>query len=155
VDLLLLGTLHLDETVAVRLQIEGVDFELLGRDLQHHLARLARGHDDGVADAMGPAAGEGSHAVWTGIGVGSVDQNHLQRKPQRLRRALGDDGFQTLPEIDRRERNDETAGRGGVNQRLRGIATQIHPGRIVDGGKTAPAQPGHHYPSRLVDDIAR
>ena len=89
VDLRVRRALDGDEAGAVRLQIDGGDLQFVGGDLQQHLARFLRRHDDGVADAMGAPAGERAHAVRAGVGVGGVDQDHLQRQAERLRRASG------------------------------------------------------------------
>ena len=81
----------------------GVDLELVRRDLHQHGARLLRRHDDGVADAVGAAAGEGAHAVRAGVGVGGVDQHHVRRHADRLGADLGHHRLQPLAEIDARQ----------------------------------------------------
>ena len=121
----------------------GVHLELLGRDLEHRLARLARGHDDRVADAMRRAAGERAHVVRPGVRVGGVDEHEVHRQAERLGRDLRDHRLQALAEVGGRERDDERARRRRVDERLRRVAAEVHAGRVVDGGMPRAAQLGH------------
>ena len=123
---------HVDAALAVGDEVAGVDLELGGGHLEHHLARLAGGHDDGVADAVGAAAGEGAHAVRAGVGVGGVDHHALVGDAERLGGDLRADGLDALAEVDRGEGDDEAAGGGGVDQRLAGVAAEVHAGGVVD-----------------------
>ena len=79
-------TLDLDVAGAVGFEVGHVDFQFLRRDFQHHLPRLRRCLDDGIADAMRAARGEGAHAVRTGIGVGGVDRHKVGRARRSSRR---------------------------------------------------------------------
>jgi hypothetical protein len=139
VDLLLRRSLEADEARAVGLQVLRVHLQLVGGDLEQDLPGLAGRHDHGVADAVGAAAGERPHAVGAGVGVGGVDDDVPDRDAERLRRALGDDGPQPLAEIHRGERDHEPAHGGGVDERLRRVAAEVHPGRVVDGRVSAPS----------------
>ncbi len=78
------------------------DLQLLGRDFQHHLPRFLRRLDDGVADAVRAARGEGAHAVRAGVGVGGVDDDLLGRHADRLGADLRHHLLQPLAEIDAR-----------------------------------------------------
>ena len=59
--------------------------------------------------------------------------------PMRLGADLRHHRLQPLAQIDARQRHDEAAGRRRMDQRLAGIAAEIHAGRIVDGGHAAAA----------------
>ena len=122
--------------------------------LEHHLARFPRGHHDGVADAVRAAAGEGAHAVRPGVGVGGVDHHLVVGHAERLGGDLRADRLDALAEIDRGQRDDEAAGGGGMDQRLAGIAAEIHAGRVVDGGDAAPLAARPSHASLVMDDIA-
>ena len=56
-------------------QVIGRSLQLVGGHLDQRLFSLARGHDHGIADAMGATAGEGAHAVRRGVGVAGVDRD--------------------------------------------------------------------------------
>ena len=123
-------------------------------------ARFLRRHDDGVADAVRAAAGEGAHAMRAGVGVGGVDDDRLDRHADRLGADLRHHRLQPLAEIDARQRDDEIAGGRRVHQRLARIAAEIHAGRIVDRGNAAPAHLGapvahlhHRAPPRSSDRL--
>ena len=75
---------HMDIALAVGHKIGGIHFQLLGRHLQHHRARLLGRHDDGIADAMRPAAGKGPHAMRASIGVGGIDPDRVHRHAEGL-----------------------------------------------------------------------
>ena len=79
----------LDQPAAVRFQIGGIGFQLIGGDLEHDLARFRGRFDDRVAHAVRGAAGEGAHAVRAGVGVGRVDQHVLKGNAQMSRRRSG------------------------------------------------------------------
>ena len=102
---------HVDVAAAVRLQVRGVDLQLLGGGLHHDAARFLGSHHHGVADAMRAARGEAAHVVRAGVGVGGVDVDIGDRHPQRLRRDLARDLLHALAEIDGRERDGELAVR--------------------------------------------
>jgi len=72
-----------------------------------------------------------------------VDAHHLERHAQRLGADLGEHRLQPLPEVDAGERDHEVPDRGGVHQRLRRVAAEVHAGRVVDGGDAAPVQQRH------------
>ena len=132
--------LDVNAALAVGLEVGGAHLELLGRDVEQHGPRLLRRHDDGVADPVRAAAGEGAHAVRPGVGVGGVDDHHLRRYADRFGTDLGHHRSEPLAEIGRGQRNDEIAGGGGMDQRLARIAAEIHAGRVVDRGDAAPAR---------------
>ena len=56
-----------DQAAAVRFQVGGIGFQLIGRNFQHDLARFRGRFDDGIADAMGGTAGERAHTVRAGV----------------------------------------------------------------------------------------
>ena len=137
--------LDVDVAAAVGFEIGGVDFELLGRRLHHHAARLLRRRHHGVADAMGAARGERAHAVRPGVGIGGVDIDVLDGHAERLGADLPGHRLHALAEIDRRQRHRELAARIGMHQRLAGIAAEIHADGIIDRRHAASAMPGHAH----------
>ncbi|MET4792526.1 hypothetical protein ABIF64_004704 [Bradyrhizobium japonicum] len=136
-------TLDVDVAASVGFEIGGVDLELLGGRLHHHAACLARRGHHRIADAMGAARGEGAHAVRTGVGIRGIDIDVLDGNAQCLRADLPRHRLHALAEVDRRQRHRELAARVGVNQRLAGIAAEIHADGIVDRRHAASAMPGH------------
>ena len=134
-----------DVHVALAVELDLVDggLELVRGHVEQRLAGLDGRRDHGVADPVGRPAGERAHVVRTGVGVGGVDEDGLERDAERLGRDLADDGPQPLAEVRRRERDDEIAAGRGVDQRLRRVAAEVHAGRVVDGGHARAAQLGH------------
>ena len=86
--------------VAVGFEIGSVDLEFLGGGLHHHPASFTGGGHDSVADAMGAARGETAHAVRTGVGIGGVDIDILDRHAERLGADLPGHRLHALAEID-------------------------------------------------------
>ena len=117
-DALVGRAVDVDAALAVGDEIAGIDLELGRGDLEHDFAGFARGHHDGVADAVRAAAGEGAHAMRTGVGVGRVDHDGVVGHAEHLGGDLRADGLDALAEIDGGQRDDEAAGGGGMDQRL-------------------------------------
>ena len=81
-----------------------------------------------------------------GVGVAGVDRARCRTARRAPRRRSGASTvFRPWPEVDARQRDDEVADGGGVDQRLGRVAAQVHAGRVVDGGDAAPAQLGHGH----------
>ena len=135
--------LDVDIAAPVGIEIGGVDLQLLGGGLHHDAARLLGRRHDGVADAMGAARGERAHAVRPGVGVRGVDIDVLDRHAERLGADLPRHGFHALAEIDRRQRYRELAAGVGMNQRLAGVAAEVHADGIVDRRDAASAMSCH------------
>ena len=135
--------LDMDVATPVRDQIGRIDLELLRSRFNHHGAGLLRGLDDSIADAVGAARGERTHAVRAGVAVSGIHIDIRHWDPERFRRDLPGHGFHTLAQIDRGQGNGEFAVGVGMNQRLRGIAAQVHADGIVDRRKSASAMQGH------------
>ena len=90
-----------------------------------------------------PRRGEAAHAVRAGVAVGGVDVDVLDRDAERLGGDLAGDGLHALAEVDGGEGDHELAAGVGVDQRLAGIAAEVHADRVVDRGEAAAAVDGH------------
>ena len=119
--------------LAIGLQVVRAGLQLVAGDLQHDLARLLGGHDDGIANPVGGPAGESAHAVRPGVGIGRVDHHIFDRQAQGLGPNLGQNCLQALTQIGTGKADDEGARRGGMDQGLAWIAAQVHAGRVIDG----------------------
>ena len=107
-------------------------------------ARLLRRHDDGVADAVRAADGEGAHAVRAGVGVGGVDDDVVVRHAERLgARSARMTVFRPWPRSTLDSVTTKLPVGGGMDERLGRIAAEVHAGRVVDRGDAASAQHRH------------
>ena len=133
----------MDVAVAVGLQILRARLQQLAGHLQHRLARLLRRHHHRIAGAVSGAAREGAGAVGAGVGVGGLHHDALVGDAEGLCRDLRQHGAEPLAQVDARHGDDEVAGRRHVDQRLGGIAAEMHPGRIVHGCEAGAPYLGH------------
>ena len=147
--------LDVDGAGAVGLQIVGTGLQHLAGDLQHRLARLLRRHHHRVAGAVGGAAREGAGAVGAGVGIGGLHMDALVGDAEGLGRDLRQHGAQALAEVHACHGDNEIAGRRHVDQRLGGIAAQVHARRIVHGREAGASQLGHQLAFLSQEVIAR
>jgi hypothetical protein len=105
-------------------------------------ASFGRRHDS-VADAMGAARGERAHAVRAGVGVRGIDIDVLTGTPSVSAQICRVTDFMPWPRsIDDSDTVNLPLG-VGMNQRLAGVAAEVHADGIVDRGDAASAMSGH------------
>ena len=136
-----------------------IDLQLLRRRLQEDPARLLGRRDDRVADPVRPPRGEAAHAVRTGVGVRGIDEDVLDRDPERFRADLAHHALHALAQIDRGQGHGEFAAGIGVHQRLARVPAEVHADRIVHRCDPASASPGHRFnassfPAGSTSDLA-
>ena len=78
-----------------------------------------------------------------GVGIGGLHHDALVGDAEGLRRDLRQHGPEPLAQIDARHGDDEVARRRHVDQRLGGIAAQVHARRIVHGREAGAPYLGH------------
>ena len=96
-----------------------------------------------LPDPVRRPAGERAHVVRPGVGVGGLDVDVVHAHAERLGADLADHRAEPLSQVRGRQRHDEAAVGGGVDERLRRVAAEVHAGGVVDGRHAGAAQLGH------------